>query len=76
MQTSMCFFFQIKYFLKHNIYYLNEERVSLSGPFRLGKTSNIRIFSTGIFLRIFTKSLFSRLFGKFNNVFLKHVNPS
>ena len=43
MQKSMFF---NKNLLKHNIN-CNEERVSSKGSFWLGKTSNIRIFSTG-----------------------------
>ena len=49
--------------------------MSSKGPFQVGKTSNIRIFSTCRFFTIFLKIAIFEIFGKIKNVPLKHVNP-
>ena len=51
--------------------------MSSKESFWLGKTSNIRIFSSGSFVKhLFLKKIaIFEIFGKFNKVPLKHVHP-
>ena len=47
--------------------------MSSKGPFQLGKTPNIRIFSTYTFLRIFKKSLFLKIIFEKSTLYLLNM---